>query len=186
MRVLTAVCAVLLFAGAALGQVQVMRGYAGYSYGYGPYVPMVTTPQISLQTYSPSPVGASNATWGLTAGARNSTLSIVNGNTSSDYTVAVWYQGGDAPLVSSPEVSLTPRMVHEGRIRREGHREHVEAAPRAWTYYASAEEIASPTAAAATARAGKRASHTYTNQDVERQNDKNGQVKYDGKTEQIN
>ena len=32
---------------------------------------------------------------------------------------------------------------------------------------------------------GKKADHTYTNDDVTRQNDKNGDVKYDGKTEKL-
>ena len=38
-------------------------------YGCGPYIPLITTPEVSLQTVSPNPVGASNATAGLIAGA---------------------------------------------------------------------------------------------------------------------
>ena len=59
-----------------------------------PFVPLLTTPEISLEQFSPNPVGASNATTGLIAGATNSTLSQIQGSTSSVYTVPVWYQGG--------------------------------------------------------------------------------------------
>src|SRR5690349_20473858 len=105
MRLLTALCAALFLSSLALAQTPMVHGCAGY-YGCGPYIPLVTTPSISLQTVSPSPVGATNATTGLMAGARNSTLSMVNGNTSSVYTEAVWYSGGGAPLISTPAVSL--------------------------------------------------------------------------------
>jgi hypothetical protein len=74
---------------------------------YGPYVPLITTPEISLQTASPNPVGATNATAGLIAGATNSTLSQIQGSTSSVYTTPVWYQGGGAPL-TGPQVHLWP------------------------------------------------------------------------------
>ena len=186
MRLFTVLCAALFASSLALGQTTTIRGYAGY-YGSGPYVPLVTTPEISLQTVSPSPVGASNATYGLVAGATNSTLSIVNGNTSSVYTQPVWYSGGTTPLISSPSVTL-PGPAMRPMMRMEGmEREHAkaEAAPKAWTYFASEEETASAVEAATSARSAKKATHTYTNQDVEQVNQKNGQVKYDGKTEQI-
>jgi hypothetical protein len=151
-----------------------------------------------LQQFSPSPVGASNATTGLIAGATNSTLSQVQGSTSSVYTVAVWYQGG-APLIS-PQVHLWPetigregrpmhepmreaiheegpRKVHppEARSREERSREergqrHSEEARGDWTF------ITGPAQANA---------HVYNNGDVTRQNEKNGVVKYDGKTEKM-
>src|SRR5580658_7265593 len=90
--------------------------YSGVCYyGCGPFVPRLTTPEISLQTFSPNPVGASNATTGLIAGATNSTLSQVQGSTSSVYTVAVWLQGGDSPLMTR-NINLSPE-----RINREGH-----------------------------------------------------------------
>ena len=101
-------CAALLVSSLALAQVP------GY-YRTGPYVPLITTPSISLQTFSPAPVGARNATAGLMAGARNSTLSMNDGNTSSVYTEAVWYSGGGAPLISSPAVSLEVRPLHRCR-----------------------------------------------------------------------
>src|SRR6202041_588229 len=64
------------------------------------------------------PVGARNATTGLIAGATNSTLSQIQGSTSSVSTVAVWYQGGGAPVLS-PEIQLWPETVgREGYIMR--------------------------------------------------------------------
>src|SRR5260370_7460980 len=91
------------FSGCAVGQVRNVRGYCWY--GWGPYIPLVTTPTVSLETVSPSPVGASNATGGLLAGARNSTLSMVTGNTSAVYTEPVWYSRRASPMVS-PALSL--------------------------------------------------------------------------------
>src|SRR5208337_1948866 len=73
---------------------------------------------VSLQQFSPNPVGASNATTGLIAGATNSTLSQMQGSTSSIYTVAVWEQGGGDPLIT-PDVRLWPETIgREGHIVR--------------------------------------------------------------------
>ena len=188
MRLFTALCASLVLSALAFGQMP-GRGPAG-PYVYEPYVPLVTTPEVSLQTISPSPVGASNATYGLLAGARNSTLSMINGNTSSNYTETVWYTGGDAPLISAPEVALEPRALHGGHVRmprgpEEFRRERGQEAPRQWTYFAASEETSNAVEAATAAKSGKRATRTITNQDVENENQKNGMVKYDSKTEKI-
>ncbi len=201
--VLTAVA----LAPAAFGQQPVPRPYGGcFYYGCGPFIPMVTTPQISLQQFSPNPVGATNATTGLIAGATNSTLSQIQGSTSSVYTVGVWYQGGGAALIT-PAVNLWPETLgREGRPMREAMREerapearphevypretrsreehfreehgprHAEEARGEWTYF---------NAPAAAESGFRKAAHTYGNGDVTRQNDKNGAVKYDGKTEKM-
>ena len=187
MRLLTMLCACLVFSAMAVGQ---MPAPGVVHDGYGPYVPLITTPQVSLQTVSPNPVGASNATYGLQAGARNSTLSTLQGNTSSNYTEPVWYQGGGAPLMSTPEVSLNPRPLHGGHVRMEMQREEVrheraENEQRNWTYFAADNETSNAVEAAGAAKTAKRAARTYTNQDVENQNQKNGMVKYDDKTEKI-
>lgn len=143
----------------------------GYcSYGCGPYIPLVTTPIISLETVSPNPVGASNATGGLQAGARNSTLQMLSGNTDAVHTQSVWVSGGGSPVVS-PAVRLPhPEPMAAMHAEHMMHMEHGhgEEAHQAWTYYAGRAETASPVAAAAAARTGKRAARTYTNQDVER------------------
>ncbi|MBV9183897.1 MAG: hypothetical protein JO356_21540 [Acidobacteria bacterium] len=190
MRPFSLACAILLSSGMAFTQtVTMVRPYPG-TYGYGPYVPLVTTPEISLQQGAPAPVGASNATYGLVAGARNATLSIVTGNTSSIYTLPVWYSGGRAPLISSPQVSLQVGELSGGELldqRRieasRGERERAEA--KSWTYFAPLEETTSAVEASQAVKTARPAAHSYTNQDVQRQNDKNGMVKYDGKSEQI-
>ena len=93
------------------------RGFAGYCpYGCGPYLPLITTPSISLETVSPNPVGARNATAGLVAGATDSTLSEESGNTSSVYTMPVWYSGGGMPLVA-PAVNSPVGTMRTGNAR---------------------------------------------------------------------
>jgi len=186
---------VVLLAVAAFGQ---QPTYGPCLYGCGPYVPMVTTPEISLQTYSPNPVGASNATTGLIAGATNSTLSQIQGSTSSTHTVAVWYEGGGAPMIS-PQINLWPETINrEGHpvrntIFEAGYRgDRGSAAPGqhnevrgGWMYFTGREHTASVAQAAIAAKGFKKAAHVYTNDDVARQNDTNGTVKYDGKTEKM-
>ena len=184
MRPYFVLCAVVLLAVAAFGQQpDPSRIYGPCLYGCGPYVPLVTTPMVSLQTVSPNPVGASNATTGLIAGATNATLSQIQGSTSSEYTEPVWYQGGDDPLMTS--------RIHLWRERtgREAHPMHEERGAReeheGWLYFSSAEHTASPVAASSAAKGFKKATRVYTNDDVERQNQTNGTVKYGGKTEKM-
>ena len=194
--------AVVLLATAAFGQ-------QPYQYPYDPLcfygcVPRLTTPEISLEQVSPNPVGATNATTGLIAGATNSTLSQIQGSTSSVYTLPVWYQGGGAPLLT-PEVDLSPEPLrsdgrmyegmredireerYETRVREERLRNSRQASaaekaakseqrPLVWTY------INGP---AAEGSGVKKAERTLNNEDVARQNENNGVVKYGGKTEKI-
>jgi hypothetical protein len=192
MRPYLILMAVVLMAAAAFGQ-QPFPQSGPCFYGCGPYVPMVTTPQISLQQASPNPVGATNATAGLIAGATNSTLSEIQGSTSSVYTVPVWYQGGSAPLIT-PNVHLYPEP-----IGREGHRMHGavgeerareergsrEEARAGWTYFSGREHSLSLAGAAGAGKGSRQPGHVYTNEDISRQNEKNGDVKYDGKAEKI-
>jgi hypothetical protein len=142
---------------------------------------------VSLETASPNPVGARNATTGLVAGATNGTLSQIEGSTSSVYTVPVWYQGGDAPL-TGPDVRLWPEPVGGKAHRLHGERgPREETGPREeeeqWMYFSGREHTASAVDASVAAKSGKKASRTYTNEDVERQNQNNGMVKHGGKTE---
>ncbi len=189
MRPYLVLCAMLLIAIAAFGQQQGPRPY-GSGYGFDPYVPLVTTPMVSLQTVSPNAVGASNATTGLISGATNSTLSQIEGSTSSDHTVAVWYQGG-APLTTS-QVNLWPEPV--GRVMHgighpapeEASREHGRAKEerQGWLFFTGSEYTADIVAASA-GKGVRKAGHAYTNDDVTRQNDNNGSVKYRGKSEKL-
>ena len=188
MRFLSISLAVAVLSCAALAQMPVAP-FAPYSCG-GPYIPMVTTPQVSLQTVSADPVGASNATYGLHAGATNATLSLsnVNGNVGGVYTQPVWYAGGTTPLISSPAVQLPVAIARHQIIGQKmfehEHQEH-GAAAQPWLYYASEEETASAAAASVAAKSGRHATRTIGNQDVMQVNQNNGSVKYDGKTEKI-
>lgn len=170
MRRLALASVVLMIPALALAQAGV-RGVPGYcSYSCGPYVPLVTTPMISLETVSPNPVGASNATGGLQAGARNSTLQMLSGNTDAVHTQSVWVSGGGSPLISTavrlphPEPMAAMHAEHGMRMEH-GHGEQTH---KAWTYYAGRAEKASPVEAAAAAKTARHATRTYTNQDVER------------------
>lgn len=184
MRPYLVLCTVVLIALAAFGQQPGHPGiYGPCIQGCGPFVPLVTTPMISLQQASPNPVGASNATTGLVAGATNSTLSQVSGNTSSVYTQPVWYQGGGAPTVSS-SVHLFPEpMGHSMHAMHEEHAQRQEARAE-WVYYASSDYTHGSSASAA-AKGGKKANRTYTNDDVTRQNDSNGNVKMKGQSQKL-
>jgi hypothetical protein len=184
MRKLSLLCSVLLLSALAFGQ-SVVHGYPGYCpYGCGPYVPLLTTPQLWLSVVSPNPVGATNATGGLFAGATNSTLSQVSGDIDAVYTLPVWLSGGGAPLVS-PAVNAPfggMKMEHmEGGERM--HHEH-EAAPAEWVYFSSAHGSGAAQMASA-AKGLPHARHAYSNDDVARQNQKNGFVKYDARTLKI-
>ncbi len=184
MRPYFVLCAVLLMAVAAFAQQPVPRWYGPCFYGCGPYVPLITTPMISFETVSPNPVGARNATTGLIAGATNSTLSQIQGSTSSVYTEPVWYQGGDAPL-TSPEIHLYPQPIgHAARPMREEHAAREEQ-HEGWLYFSGSEHTSSAIEASNAAKGMKKATHVYTNEDVERQNQNTGTVKYQGKTEKM-
>ena len=186
MRLLIVLFAAAFLSLAAVGQV--VPASVVYDGCGAPYIPRLTTPEVSLETVSAAPVGASNATYGLSAGATNATLSNVTGNVGGAYTQPVWYGGGTTPLISSPAVQLSVPLArghNMGRMEREREHEKAEAAPKAWIYYASEEETSNAVEASASARTGRRAARTITNQDVDQENHKNGFVKYDGKTEQI-
>lgn len=179
----------VLTAAAAFGQ-QPFPYPGACLYGCGPYIPLLTTPQISLQQASPNPVGASNATTGLIAGATNSTLSQIEGSTGSVYTVPVWNQGGGAPLTTQ-DVRLYPetigreghpmRAVMGGEERREERGPRGPEEARAWTSFGGHEH----TVVLGNVAKGTKGDHVYTNDDITRENEKNGDVKYDHKSEKI-
>jgi hypothetical protein len=185
MRLVSMCCTLLLLCGLAAGQATVIGGYASNwapSYGVyvGPYVPLVTTPEVSLSTVSPWAAGASSSAFGLVAGAVNSTLSseFVGEPPAPVYTEPVFYGQTQAELASPAFYGppAAPHVMHRRELEKEQAFDFISQ-PRA-----SREGAAVLIAGAA---AGRKASRTYTNQDVVRQNDKNGLVHYDGKTEHI-
>lgn len=192
MRSICVLCGVLLLCGLAAGQATMIGGTAGnwvpaYGVYAAPYVPLVTTPSVTLSTVSPMAVGASNATWGNVAGATNATLSdeFIAPPPVGVYTVPNWY-GPSAPVEVPPIVSNYGPAFGVGMYpppplpRHE--RKH-EAREQAFDF------IAAPAESVASLRAGapstSRAARTYTNQDIDRVNQTNGTVKWDGKTEHI-
>jgi hypothetical protein len=195
MRTFAVLSSVLLLSALSFSQSE--RGVAGYCpYGCGPYIPLITTPSLSFATVSANPVGATNATGGLIAGATNSTLSEVPGSTDATYTVPVWYSGGQTPFIS-PTAVTSPMMEvprHERRMRglesgREsgpelGKEEERPSPQQAWIYFTSAEPAAAPGQVAEGGKA-RPATRIYSSEDVSRQNQQNGLVKYNGKSEKI-
>lgn len=185
---------VLLLSGLAAAQATIVGGYAGnwpppYGFYAGPFVPLVVTPSVSLDTVSPSAAGASNATFGNVAGARNATLDIVTTPPVGVYTVPVWYgpkpgehHGAAMEMHHEREIEIEMHggmhehegMMHEGRER------HVEIGI---ARFQSSQGVAKLMASAGPAR---KASRTYTNADIDRFNQSTGDVKYDGKSEKLN
>lgn len=177
MRPLTIFCTLLLLSGLAFSQATVIGGYASNwtpSYGVyaAPFVPLVTTPSVSLGTYAPSPAGASNATAGLTVGATNATLSIVTPPPQSVLTVPVWY-GPTSTESAVPE---------RGGQRRFHERRHEHGFDTGSAEFQGSEGVAQ---LAGLSRPQGKAQRTYTNDDINRINQNNGMVKWDGKTETI-
>jgi hypothetical protein len=175
MRSLKTLCLVLLLSALAAAQATTIGGTAGnWAPAYGvyaaPFVPLVTTPSVTLATVSPSAAGASNATFGNVAGATNATLSIVSQPPVGVYTEPVWY-GPSAVAEPSTE------PMAESRHGQRAHGFDLGAG--------SGESRQSVTQWIASSTGAKKAARTYTNQDVDQVNQKNGTVKYDGKTEHI-
>jgi hypothetical protein len=160
----------------AVGQMVVGGNVTSGPYGVysAPFVPRIVTPSVSLSTVSPSPVGASNATYGNVAGATNATLSIVSPPPVGVFSRPVFY---DEATVSSPVFYVQGPVVAE-----HGHHGMTRAADYGVTSFES--EISAAQLMAAKG-SWKKASRTYTNADVDRFNQSTGTVKYNGKTEQM-
>jgi hypothetical protein len=175
MRLLNTLYMILLLSGLAAAQATIIGGTASnWAPAYGvyaaPFVPLVTTPSVTLATVSPSAAGASNATFGNVAGASNATLSIVSPPPVGVYTQPVWY--------GPSETEETPReSMPEGRHGQRAHTFDIGVA--SWQ---SSESV---THLMASSTGSRKASRTYTNQDVDQVNQTNGTVKYGGKTEHI-
>jgi hypothetical protein len=183
MRTLSAVCLVLFLSCFAAAQATVVGGYASnWAPAYGaylaaPFVPLITTPSISLTYVSPSPVGASNNAFGLSAGATNSTLSIATEVPVSGYTQPVWYNAtgpvyATGSIAGPAELSALPHREVAGGGTVVG---------AAFDFGVSSEGIGIASRTSHTGPAGK-AGRAYTNQDTDRQNDNNGTVKFRGQT----
>ena len=175
---LRSLCMMLLvFCGVAMGQATIIGGTASnWAPAYGvyaaPFVPLVRTPEVTLSTASPSAVGASNSTFGLVAGATNATL--------SDEFIGEPPVGVDTPLLwygatGQPEVMWRAPRAYERKEKEQP-----------FDFIAGARETGESVARLmGTAGAARKATHSYSNQDIDRINQTTGTVKYDGKTEHI-
>jgi hypothetical protein len=178
MRLVSLCLMLLLFCGWAVGQATMIGGTASnWAPAYGvylaPFVPLVTTPEVTLSTASPSPVGASNATFGLVAGATNATLSseFIGEPPVGVYTPLLWY----GPTAQPEAVAPAPPAGRPRAPKKEAF--DFITRPRG-----SAESVAHLMTEEG---APRKASRTYTNADIDRMNQTTGTVKYDGKTEHI-
>ena len=179
MRQLAVLSAVVLFSILALGQATVVSGAAGTwapSYGYyaAPFVPLVVTPSISLSTFSPSSAGATNATAGLVAGATASTLSLPV-NTPAVTTEATWYNNSEGIGEAPAPVAPAHHWSEDGKGEHPHHA--IELGIARFQSSIGAAELAS--------RPATHATRTYTNADVDRQNQNNGVVRWDHKEEKL-
>ncbi len=172
MRVLNALCFVLLLSGVAAAQATVIGGTAGnwvpaYGVYAAPFVPLVTTPSFTLSNSAPSPVGASSSAFGLVAGATNATLSLPVQAGPSVYSEPVWY----GPTASETAAEPSPERGHRHEMRVSD----FGVSSEGWNV------------AGRVPHAGeiRKAARTYTNQDVDHVNETNGTVKYRGKTEHL-
>jgi len=186
MRLVSLCCTLLMLCGLAAGQATIIGGTASnWAPAYGvylaPFVPLVTTPEVTLSTVSPWSAGASNSAFGLVAGATNSTLSseFIGEPPAGVYTEPVWYGQTQAEFAPPPLYGPAgaPPAMHARRQAQKEQPFDFISTPRA-----SRESVAMQVAEAGPAR---KASRTYTNQDADRMNQSNGTVKYRGKTEHI-
>ena len=122
MRLFNTLFIILLLSGLAAAQVTVMGGTASnwvppYGVYAAPFVPLVTTPSVTLATVSPSAAGASNATFGNVAGATNATLSMYSQPPAGAYTQAIWSPPYTQPTWVGPSVGPEPpaEPMGEGR-----------------------------------------------------------------------
>ncbi len=178
MRIVIVVCSTILLSGLATAQARIIGGTAGdYSSPYiyaAPFEPLFRTPSVSFEPEVPMAAGARNATWGNVAGARNATTETLP---PADYGRS-WRERGfrEAREERVHEMEPAPHEMNGKGGKREHH--VFNAGASQW----ESEGLAEMTGKSSSA---KKAARTYTNQDIQRMNDNNGNVKYDGKTEHI-
>lgn len=175
MRKIAISCTLLFMStGLAMGQMAPASGYA-FDQTYGNQGPrIVSTPTMSLDSPTPA-VGATNATLGNVAGATNSTLAILNGSAMAGQVNSYGAFGSTEATsnVSSGESSDKSAVSVE--------------APGSFNSGIARSEYSEGVATLMADAGGRRkAARVYTNQDVERLNQENGNVKAGEKVEHLN
>ncbi len=169
MRITILVCSLLVLSGFAAAQATVIGGTAGtwgqpFVYA-APFIPLVTTPSYSWNS-TPAP----SSSWGNAAGARNSTIEAFAGESR-------WHNDG----MREERFREARGEGHESMERREDGKHE-----RAFRSGIASSDFSQSAAQLMSARgSAKKAARTYTNDDVQRMNNDNGNVKYQGKTEHI-
>jgi hypothetical protein len=176
MRQVAMFCAVLLVPVFSVSQV---RGQASVEGGYAstwvappgayavPVVPLIQTPTYDFGTPSLQ-VGASDATAGNVAGAANSTQSTLGG-----------FSGLMGTAYSIPGVSLYASPSDDTSVNEPMRRRSFDLGAANFEGDFGAAELAS------NSRNSAHAAKTYTNDDLNRVNQNNGEVKFNNKTEHI-
>lgn len=182
MRQLIILCIAIILPALAAGQAIVSSGYVIDSPPPGvyaqPFVPRLSTPSMSFENISPSPVGASNATAGNVAGATNATLSVFPAGAVVQYPPSLALEPANSSIgfQEEPELNATESQAETTSSNK----------PRPLQLgLASFQESYGVAQLAAASRARQQAKHLYTNLDVERMNQMTGMVKYRDKTERV-
>ena len=182
MRPVQVLCLALLLSGFAAAQVVVVNGYAtnqvpAYGITAVPFVPLVTTPSVSLDPV-PTVIGASNGTGGNVAGASNSTLQI-SAPQSGVFARPV-YSGQPVPqlVLMNPQAPQPQETQETATVPARP----VHGMDRGIAWFQANRPLSQLLANRAP---GKKAVRTLTNDDVNRENQSSGEVKFRGKTEQI-
>lgn len=181
MRQLTIFCLAIILPALAAGQATVISGYAVNWVPPGtyaqPFVSLVSTPSMSFENVSPSPVGASNATAGNVAGATNATLSVFPAGPVVQYPPSLAVGMENLPIESGAEVEAS--AAAPGQATPSGGTRPLELG------VASFQDSYGVAQLAASSRARQQAKRLFTNLDVDRMNQMTGMVKYEGKTERL-
>ena len=177
MRQLLIFCFAIILPALVAGQATVISGYTVNWVPPGnyaqPFVPLVSTPSMSFESVSPSPVGATNATAGNVAGATNATLSVSPAGPVVQYPPSLALGLENLPIESGAEVEARTEATPSAESRP------LELG------LASFQDTYGVAQLAASSRARQQAKRLYTNLDVDRMNQTTGMVKYEGKTERL-
>ena len=183
MRKLTIFCVAIILPALAAAQAIVSSGYVIDSPPPGtyaqPFVPSFSTPSMSFEDASPSPVGASNATAGNIAGATNATLSVFPAGPVVQHppSLSLAFTNSLIELQQEPELNAHGESAAETTFSTEP--------PPLQLGVASFQESYGVAQLVAASRAKQQAKHLYTNLDVDRMNQMTGMVKYRDKTERV-